>query len=252
MSLPKKYILVCDDRGTPTWPSRRKTWALGGFVVESGKRQELVSAWARIKLRLCGDPDYELKWSHFFPGYHQKGAHNPLLSNDPREWREQAKWALSELFGAADILPVTMVVRKDKASNDLFVTSKAGRKVLDINTLWVGPLGQFAFFLEKHNARGEIWFDQLGSRNEEARRQADWEELRDGVWAVKPEKQAIVRRIAPTLRFFDSRAEPLVQIADFVSGVIWAASEGDEGFLLRLLREFFPEGRRTYKLLHVE
>jgi len=142
---------VCDERGTTRWPSRTKTWALGGFIIESRKRQDLVSAWAKIKLQLCGNQDCELKWSHFFPGYHQKAADNPLLSNDPQEWRQEAKWALSELFSATHIFPVTIVVHKRRASDDVFVTTEDGRKVLDINTYWVGVLGQFALFLEEHN-----------------------------------------------------------------------------------------------------
>ncbi len=248
----KEYIFACDERGTTRWPSQSKTWAIGGFIVESAKRQELVSAWGRIKLHLCGDADCELKWSHFFPGHHQEGESNPLLSRDAREWREHARWALSELFGATDILPVTVVVRKDRATDDAFVTADDGRKVLDTDIYWVGPLGQFALFLEEHNAAGEVWFDQLGSRQEEARKQATWERLRNGVWAVKTEYQAMLRRIATTLRFFDSGIEPVVQIADFVSGVIWAASEGDEHFLRSLIEEYFPRGPRTYSLVHVE
>jgi len=252
MCLPRKYILTCDERGTTRWPSRTKTWALGGFIIESRKRQAIVSTWGNVKRELCGNQHCELKWSHFFPGHHQDRADNPLLSSDPREWREQAKWALSELFSATNVLPVTTVVRKDRASDLAFIITEDGRKVLDIETLWVGVLAQFALLLKEHNARGEIWFDQLGSREEEARKQASWEQLRDGPWPVKPENQALMRRIAPTLRFPDSRTEPLVQIADFVSGVIWAASEGDEEFLLSFLNEYFPKGPRTYALVHVE
>lgn len=252
MGTSKKYIFACDERGTTRWPSQSKTWAIGGFIVESGRRRELIWAWARIKSQLCGDADCELKWSHFFPGHHQEGESNPLLSRDPGEWREQAKWALSELFRATEILPVTVVVRKDRATDAAFLTTDDGRRVLDSDTFWVGPLAQFALFLAEHNATGEVWFDQLGSRQEEARKQATWKQLRNGVWAVKTEYQAVLHRIASSLRFFDSEAEPLVQIADFVSGVIWAASEGDEQFLRTLLEEYFPRGPRTYSLVHVE
>jgi hypothetical protein len=225
---------------------------MGGFIIEASKRGALVSTWKRVKLQLCGDQDSELKWSHFFPGHHQEKEPNPLLSTEAQEWREQASWAVSELFSAAGILPVNVVLRKDRASEAAFNTTADGRQVLDSNTLWVGVLGQFALFLKEHSATGEVWFDQLGSRAEEARKQADWENLRDGEWPVNPENQALLKRIASTLSFFDSQAEPLVQIADFVSGVIWAASEGDEQFLLEALDEYFPRGPDTYTLLKLE
>jgi hypothetical protein len=149
-------------------------------------------------------------------------------------------------------VPVNVVVRKDKASDAAFKLTEDGRRVLDANVLWVGVLGQFAIFLKEHNATGEVWFDQLGSREEEARKQADWGYLRDGEWAVNRKNQDLLKRIEPALKFFDSRVEPLVQIADFVSGVIWAASEEDEEFLISALDKYFPRGPRTYTLFRVE
>jgi hypothetical protein len=113
-------------------------------------------------------------------------------------------------------------------------------------------IGQFALFLKEHDSRGTIWFDQFGSREEEARRQADWVRLRDGDWSLNPENQVVLQRIAPALKFFDSQTEPLVQIADFVSGVIWAASEGDDEFLLSTLTTYFPKGPHTCTLVHYE
>jgi hypothetical protein len=248
----KKYIFVCDERGTTRWPSSSKTWALGGFVIELRNRKALISAWEKIKQQLCGDEDCELKWSHFFPGPHQDRVDNPLLSKDPQEWRRQAIWAISELFSVTELLPINTRVRKDRASNDAFLTIEDGKRVLDINYPWSSVLLQFAIFLQRRNARGEVWFDQLGSRQEEARKQADWDRLRNGPWPVAPENQAIARRIAPTLKFFDSRTEPLVQIADFISGVIWAASEGDEEFLLNSLKEYFPTGPHSFSLISLE
>jgi hypothetical protein len=107
--------------------------------------------------------------------------------------------------------------------------------------------------LEQYNATGEIWFDKLGSPTEEARRQIEWERLRNGDWKVEPKNnQERLHRIAPALRFLDSKTEPLVQIADFVSGVIWAASEGEDEFLLKTFDKYFPGGRPTYGLLHAQ
>jgi hypothetical protein len=60
-----------------------------------------------------------------------------------------------------------------------------------------------------------------------------------------------LKRIAEPIAFLDSAHEPMVQIADFVSGVIWAAAEGDEAFLLLYLRDYFPWGKRTYTFMYL-
>ena len=174
-----------------------------------------------------------------------------MLSTDPQVWRKQAKWALEGLFKVVSVAPIVTYVRKDRASDHAFETTEDGRRVLNIDVIWIGVLGQFATFLEQHKARGEIWFDQLGSRKEEARKQASWEYLRDGEWPIQAEYRATIQRIAPTLRFFDSKTELVVQIADFISGVAWAASEGDEEFLLEFLDEFGHTGGRTFRILNI-
>ena len=247
-----KYILACDERGTRRWPSRTRTWTIGGFIVESSRRHQLASRWAAVKVRLCGTEDVELKWSHFFAGGHQDPESNPLLSADTHEWRQQAKWAVSELVVQSHLVPVATVVRKDRASDEAFVTAETGRRLLDTDTFWVGVLGQFALFLEQNRATGQVWFDQLGSRREESRKQTSWQQLRDGEWPIKTRHQRMLRWVERELRFLDSATEPLVQAADFVSGVIWAAAEGDEEFLLSSLESYFPTGPRTFTLLPVE
>ena len=104
--------------------------------------------------------------------------------------------------------------------------------------LWPALFSQFAFFLDRRDASGEVWWDQLGSRKEESRWQAEWDALRSPTKARSPADQRAISRVSQCLRFFSSTAEPLVQVADFVSGVTFAASEGDESFLLRLLDEY--------------
>ena len=250
-----RWLLVCDERGTTRWPSPTKTWAVGGFIVHSSRQRAVVSAWRQTKRHLCGDSCCELKWSHFFPGRHQERDINPLISADPEEWRDQASWAIGKLFEVPGIVPVNTYVRKDEASDAAFrqadgMSTKEYR-VLDIDTLFVGPIGQFALFLIEHRGKGEIWFDGLGSEAEEQRRQHGWGELRDGEWKVNPQNHKILKRISPQIKFLDSRTHPLVQIADFISGVIWAASEGDEVFLLQALSKYFPTGPRTYTLVGV-
>ena len=177
-----------------------------------------------------------------------------MTSDNPKEWREQAAWAIHKLFEVPGIVPINTYVRKDEASDAAF--KKAGEipqeyKVLDIDTLFVSVIGQFALFLIEHRATGEIWFDKLGSQAEEQRKQRTWQELRNGEWKVNPENQKVIKRMSPQIKFLDSQTNSLVQVADFISGVIWAASEGDEGFLLQALSKYFPTGPRTYTLLRI-
>lgn len=253
--MPTKWIFICDDRGTTHWPSRTKTWALGGIVIDSRRQQAVVCAWNSIKRELCGDSSCELKWSHFFPGPHQERSTNPLISDDPPEWREQASWAIARLFEVPGTVPLAAYIPKDEASDAAFkkadALSEKEHRLLDIETLFVGPIGQFALFLMEHGGKGEIWFDRLGSEAEERRRQNSWQQLRDGKWKVNPQNQKILKRISRQLKFLDSRTNPLVQVADFLSGPIWAASEGDEVFLLQALSKYFPGGPATYTLLHI-
>jgi hypothetical protein len=246
----EQYILACDERGTTRWPNATRTWTLGGFIVDSQNRSKLQETWTKIKLHLCSNAETELKWNHFFPGFHQSKSVNPLLSNDPEEWREQAGWALTQLF-ATNIYPVTIIIRKDKASSSVFKVSSKGKQFLDVDTFWVSVLGQFALFLEQRQATGQVWFDQLGSQADEARKQASWSELRDIPWTLATANQSKLQRIAPTLHFLDSKTELLIQIADFISGVFWAASEGDEQFLVRNIDKYFSSELRTFMLIKI-
>jgi hypothetical protein len=204
---------------------------------------------------LCGNSSCELKWSHFFAGRHQDRETNPLILDDPEEWREQASWAIGKLFEVPGVVSVNTYIRKDEAADAVFKKAdempEKGYRVLDIDTLVVGVIGQFVLFLMERRAKGEIWFDKLGSQTEEQRRQDSWQQLRDGEWKVKPENQKLLKRISPKIKFLDSEKNSLVQVADFISGVIWAASEGDEVFLLQALSKYFPSGPRTYTLLRI-
>jgi hypothetical protein len=253
--VPMKWIFICDDRGTTSWPSPTKTWALGGIVIDHRRRQAVVSAWTSVKRELSMDSSCELKWSHFFPGRHQERGTNPLISHDPQEWREQASWAIARLLDVPGIVPLTMYVAKDEASDAVFKRAKGmsqqEHRPLDTDMLFLGPIGQFAVFLMEHGGTGEIWFDRLGSEGEERRRQEAWQQLRDGEWKGNPRYQKVLKRMSRQIKFLDSRANPLVQVADFVSGPIWAASEGDQSFLLRALHKYFPTGPSTYTLLGV-
>jgi hypothetical protein len=251
MSKRAYYILACDEHGTTRWPSPVKTWTLGGLVVDSRRQRKLASAWSTVKVNLCGTDLCELKWAHFFPGPHQQRSSNPLKARDPEEWRRQATWALGRLLRVSSVEPFATYVRKDRASATVFRITPDGRQVLQTDIFWVGVLGQFATFLQQRRAKGEVWFDQLGSRKEEARWQASWDHMRDGEWPLPEEHRAALRRISPELLFLDSRVEPLVQVADFISGIVRAASEGDEEFILRYLHRYAESGGRTFRILNI-
>ena len=76
-----------------------------------------------------------------------------------------------------------------------------------------------------------------------------WLQVRDGEWKVRPENQLLIKRISSKLKFLDSKNNSLIQVADFMSGVIWAASEGDERFLIEAFSKYLPAGPRTSTLL---
>lgn len=122
---------------------------------------------------------------------------------------------------------------------------------MNIETIFLGIAAQFALFLIRHKGKGKIWHDQLGSRKQESRIQITWEKVRNEPWSANSERQSMLYRIAPTIEFLDSKNEPLVQIADFISGVIYGASRGGEGFLIESWDNFFPEGLRTTNLLQI-
>ncbi len=250
------YLLVCDDRGTRRWPSTSSSWCIGGYVVPYWKSTQRIRTWKRVKSELTSDPSSELKWSHFFAGPHQDGIQNPLVSEDPVEWREQAKWALDQLTGVEGLIPMNTLVRKDEASDELFedfwdMSARRNYRVLDADTLWVPILASLALFLRQTGSVAEVWFDQMGSQAEHQRRQTSWQELRDGEWKVNPDNQKLMKAISPELRFLDSRRSQLVQVADMISGVIWAASEDDEEFLRDILERYFPLGTSSYTLVNI-
>lgn len=231
--------MACDERGTRNWPSTSSTWAFGGYIVKKSKLKELFKTWNQIKLSLCGSSEVELKWSHFFPGRHQKNDDNPLLSNKAENWR-------NELFSALDIIcaldtftPVTVISRKNQIEKEeydfYFEKSKKENLLLQDELLKVGVYGLFALYLSKVKGKGELWMDKLGSKKEQERLQTSWKNLRNNPIQKKkfPEYFKMTQRISGTIKFFDSSEEPAIQIADFLSGVIWAAAEGDQSFLVR-------------------
>ncbi len=251
--MTRKYLLVCDERGTKDLTSKSRTFTIGGFVTDSSKIQKIEDVWSKIKSNLCGNANVELKWMHIFPGYHQEKTINPLLVKKQSEWRHLALWALVELFEKAEIFPITTIVQKDRVPESVLTTSKKGNSIISVFQMMGGTIGQFSRYIKEHKGKeGEIWFDKLGSLQEEERLQNQIFELFDNLALPSKENQKIVKRINPKLKFLDSEQEPIMQIADFVSGTIWASAEGDNWFFNKLLENYAPGKKRTYGILLLE
>lgn len=247
--MKRNAILACDGRGNTHLNSRGRTFTLGGFASLETNHDNLVDTWHRIKRKLCGSGSVELKWSHFFPGYHQDPTTNPLKSSDPKEWRSQALWALHEFFDNVSAFPITTIVPKDRIGKSFLTQTKKGTPVINTHLIFAATIGQFALYLKDHDLQnGEVWFDRLGSKAEEDRFQSNFNNLFEGLSSasIMIKNHEVVRRINPKIRFIYSDASPFIQIADFVSGVIWAASEGDTWFLRQLLDSYAPGRHRTY------
>ena len=248
-------VLSCDDRGTTSPSSGSGTFTVGGFASFRKDHTPLVRAWSRVKHELCGSDEVELKWSHFFPGHHQDSLSNPLTSTGPSEWRVQALWALEELFRNTSTFPISTIVPKERLGPSLLTKTPKGNDVIDVGLVFAATLGQFALYLkEKRVSAGEVWFDNLGSAIEQQRFQDGLTTFFDSLSStvVPSRKVELVRRVDPAIRFMDSVTEPVIQIADFVSGVIWAAAEGDSWFLSKLLVNYAPGIRGTYGIVILE
>lgn len=251
----KDAVLACDDRGTLSPSSGSKTYAIGGFACTLKQHISLIQSWNIVKHELCGTSDVELKWSHFFLGQHQDKSSNPLVSKDSSVWRDQAIWALREIFSNSTAFPITTIVRKEKLGTRLLSKTPKGKNVIDIGLVFAAVLGQFALYLGQNNvSKGEVWFDNLGSFVEQVRFQdsitAFYESLDSAAIPIK--NIDLSKRINPRIRFLNSADSEIIQLADFVSGVIWAAAEGDVWFLSKLLEEYAPGGKRTYGIVIIE
>ena len=61
----------------------------------------------------------------------------------------------------------------------------------------------------------------------------------------------MLQRINPTIKFLDSKKEPLIQIADLISGIIYGVYMGNQIFFKENMKKLFPEGNQTYGVLHI-
>jgi hypothetical protein len=254
-----EYILVADEMGTPGMASgTSNTFVFGGYVVNQCDLSRAVETWRRIKSEMCGSAEVELKWKHFFVDADDPQIACPLLVKNPLARRHLAARGLDYLFRSASIIPAISVSRKDRATNLFIVQSRKGKDKIDDDLMWLGPVSLFAVFLDARKASGKLWFDRLGSKKHEERRQAAWSEqlriVRAGEYL--PQFENNVRKvlaIEETIEFLDSQENEAVQVADFVCGVIWQAAEGDEAYLARLVDKYGSNAtRQGLGILHIE
>lgn len=248
-----KYLLICDERGTKSIKSTRRTFTIGGFALPEKEQANVIGVWKDIKHKLCGQREVELKWSHFFVGHHQKNGDNPLLNQDSSMWRQDAMWALDQLFTKANVFPITTIVRKDRVDEGLLELTGRGKKVIAIHLVLSVLLGQFALYLREHDGKyGEIWCDNLSSQQEQDKLKTAFASTFNSLENLLPPLRSYVEAINPNLSFFDSLQKPIIQVADFVSGVIWASVEGDNWFFRKHLEEYAPGRKRTYGIVFLE
>jgi len=243
MILENYFILACDEHGSIARLSSNKSWLYGGIIFRSIYIHDLTSTWNNIKYKLCGNTEVELKWRDFF--LDEKDS--PLLSKE--NIQEQINWAISTLFSSKRLLtPLAVRVPKNRASDLCYKLSSKNNEILDIEVLLIPLYSQFYLFLKLVSGFGEIWFDKLGSEKEESRRQRDWEQLRNNYG----DKQKLLSIINKKLLFLDSKSEPTIQVADFITGAIYAASEGNEQFIELHLNSIFPKQYRNICLVTIQ
>jgi hypothetical protein len=253
-----RYLFVADEIGTPgISPVISNTFVFGGYVVKENEIQKALDAWRKIKLEMCGRKQVELKWKHFFVDEHDPKFTIPLKVKNKADRRQLASLALKYLFNQAPLLPLVAIVSKDRATNAFIVKSKKGKDKIDYDIMWVGPIGMFATFLTLKKAQGKLCFDQL-SPNQEKDRQDSWSNQLHMI-RVREVPQKFFENLQKLLTideritFLDSKKNEIIQIAEFISGVIWNAGEGDEEFLVEFESEFGRKAERVgLGILHIK
>lgn len=253
-----RYLFVADEIGTPgISPVISNTFVFGGYVVNENEVQKALEAWWKIKLEICGRKNVELKWKHFFVDEHDPKFSIPLKVKNKAGRRQLASLALKDLFNKSPLLPLIAIARKDRATDALIVKSRKGKDKIDYDKMWFGPIGMFGTFLHLKKAKGKMYFDHL-SPNQEKERQESWSnqlqkirerEIPEELYQNLQKLLCIDERIT----FLDSQKYEIIQIAEFISGVIWNASEGDEEFLANFEKEY---GRKAESfglgILHIK
>lgn len=252
-----KYKFVADEMGNPGMsPVTSNTFVFGGYVVLDRDIDKAIDAWTKIRSELCGHADVELKWKHFFVDETDPRFSIPLKVKSKVGRRQLAALALRYLFHQAPLYPLIAIARKDRASKEFIVKSRKGGEKIDYDTMWVGPIGMFAVFLALKGARGKLCFDKLNAKQEKERQEFWADHLRQTRSGELPDKILVNFRkslaIDEKIDFLDSKENEIIQIAEFVAGVIWNAGEGDEGFLAEFEKEYGKKAEKVgLGILHI-
>jgi len=255
--MTKKYLFIADEMGTPGISAHTSnTFVFGGFVIEENEIEKGINIWRTIKRTVCDHEKAELKWKHFFVDENDSRFKIPLKIKSKKGRRQLAAFTLKCLFQQTPLKPLIAICRKDRATKAFIVKSRKGKDKIDYDVMWVGPIGMFSTFLALMGGKGELVFDKL-SRNQERDRQDFWSGTlqkvlnREFPKGIQKNFQRLLA-IDEKIRFLDSEQNELIQIAEFVCGVIWNAGEGDEAFLAEVQENYGRDAEHVgLGILHV-
>lgn len=237
MNRGRRYLFIADEKGDPGLAlGASDNLVFGGYVVVESELSRVVNVWQEFKTDTCGTSDVELKSEHFFAS---RSKHNPLSERNREKRRALAMKGFELIYSNQFVAPLAYCVFKNRASGALIVKSKSGNSKIDVDTIWVSPFGLFALFLTHKGATGQVWWDGVSGRQEEDKKNSDWQKLKRAP-GTKKEIQAIDDEIL----FLDSKESEAIQVADFLCGVLWQAMKGDEVFLAQFLEKYSMQTRR--------
>lgn len=99
MSLKKaKYILVMAEFTSDPY-------VCGGFVIEDSDMIEATQTWRKLKTKLCGNPNAELKWEHCFTN----ADDNPLIMENRVLRKVLARKIIKTICHEIKLLPLVGV-----------------------------------------------------------------------------------------------------------------------------------------------
>lgn len=235
-----KYTFYIDESGNiGAGQNQSNGFVFGGYIINKKDEKLAIRIWNKLKVELCGSEEVELKWNHFFTSH----ANNPLIATSSLEKKEAGIYLAKHIFEEIPLIPNLKVIRKDRASEAVFTKSKKGNSKVDLNTLWVAPIGTFAGFLEREHAIGKVVRDKVSGIAEEYLWQENWRKLRASVRGLALEKKLI--QIDEEIEFVDSSKNDLIQIADCICGIIFSASIENEAFLKPVFT-YFDEATKKH------
>lgn len=228
-----EYTLYIDESGNMGASHNQSNgFVFGGYVINKKDESIAIRTWRELKTELCGSDNVELKWNHFFKSF----PDNPLIAKSTKDKREAGINLATRIFEDIPLIPNLEVIRKNRASEAVFTVSKKGNSKIDLNVLWVAPVGAFAGFLSRRKSVGKIVRDKVSGLAEEQKWQENWTNLRIAVQGQPQDK--LLSLIDEEITFVDSANHDLIQIADCICGIIFSASIENEAFLYPVFAYF--------------